>query len=74
MMIDAPFEIVEYYASSKDEPSGVEMIEISERASRHFPEDYYKEMRGEMLRICIELAKNTMSKTKVVGLGTNDDN
>jgi|GEM_PF-5594251 len=68
MMVEASFDIAEYYVSSKEEPTGVQMIEIAEKASNHFPDTFSKEKRGEMLRISIELAKNIMSKTKVVNI------
>ena len=73
MMLEASFDIAEYYVSSKEEPSGVDMIEIAEKASQHFPETFSKEKRGEMLRISIELAKNIMSKTKIINLIEESD-
>ena len=73
MMIDASFDIAEHYVSSRDDPSGIELIEIAEKASRHFPDTLSKEKRGEMLRISIELAKNIMSKTKIESMFEKDE-
>lgn len=66
MMIKASMDIAEYYLSTKKEPEGVEMLEVTEKAMSHFPESLPKEKRSEMLKISIELAKNLMSKTKII--------
>ena len=68
MMLEASFDIAEYFVSSKEEPTGIQMIEIAEKASRHFPDSFSKEKRRDMLRISIELAKNIMSKTRIINL------
>ena len=65
MIAAAAFDIADHFVSTKDEPSGVEMIEITEKASKHFPESFSKEKRGEMLNLSIELAKNVISKTSI---------
>jgi len=66
MMIRASMDIAQYYSSTKEEPNGVDMLEITEKAMSYFPESFSKEKRGEMLRISIQLAKNLMSKTKII--------
>ena len=68
MMLEAAFEIGDYYNSNKSEPTGIEMIEITEKAVRHFPDSFPKEKRGEMLRMSIELAKNIISRTRIIPL------
>ena len=73
MITAAAFDIAEYFVSTKDEPSGVEMIEITEKASKHFPDSFPKEKRGEMLRMSIEMAKNVVSKISVVDLTQKED-
>ena len=66
MIMKAAFDIADYFNSNRSEPTGVEMIEIAEKASANFPEDYSKEKKGEMLQISINLAKNLISKTRIV--------
>ena len=66
MISAAAFDIADYFVSTRNEPSGVEMIEITEKASRHFPVSFSKEKRGDMLKMSIELAKNVVSKTSVI--------
>jgi hypothetical protein len=66
MISAAAFDIADYFVSTRNEPSGVEMIEITEKASRHFPDSFSKEKRGDMLKMSIELAKNVVSKTSVI--------
>ena len=73
MITAAAFDIAEYFVSTRDEPSGVEMIEITEKASKHFPDSFSKEKRGDMLRMSIELAKNVVSKTSIVDLTQEED-
>lgn len=73
MITAAAFDIAEYFVSTRDEPSGVEMIEITEKASKHFPDTFSKEKRGDMLRMSIELAKNVVSKTSIVDLTQEED-
>ena len=73
MITAAAFDIAEYFVSTRDEPSGVEMIEITEKASKHFPDSFSKEKRGDMLRMSIELAKNVVSKTSIVNLTDSED-
>lgn len=68
MMLKASFDIAEYFVSTKEEPTGVRMFKIAEKASSHFPDSFSEEKRGDMLRISIELAKNIMSKTKIINL------
>ena len=68
MMLEAAFEIGDYYNANRSEPTGVEMIEITEKAARHFPDTFSKEKRGEMLRMSIELAKNIISRTRIIPL------
>ena len=65
---EAAFEIGDYYNANRSEPTGVEMIEITEKAARHFPDTFSKEKRGEMLRMSIELAKNIISRTRIIPL------
>lgn len=72
MMLEASFDIAEYFVSSKEEPTGMQMIEITEKASNHFPDSFSKEKRAEMLKISIELAKSVVSKTKVVNITKNE--
>ena len=69
----AAFDIADYFVAARDEPSGVEMIEITEKAARHFSDSFSKEKRGEMLKMSIELAKNVVSKTKIIDLTQNGD-
>ncbi len=73
MIMAAAFDIAEYFVSTRDEPSGVEMIEITEKASKHFPDSFSKEKRGDLLRMSIEVAKNVVSKTSVVDLTQKED-
>ncbi len=73
MITAAAFDIADYFVSTKDEPSGVEMIEITDKAAKHFPDSFSKEKRGEMLRMSIELAKNVVSKTSIVDLTEDDE-
>lgn len=73
MITAAAFDIADYFVSTRDEPSGVEMIEITEKAAKHFPDSFSKEKRGEMLRMSIELAKNVISKTSIVNLTEDDE-
>ena len=73
MITAAAFDIAEYFVSTREEPSGVEMIEITEKASKHFPDSFSKEKRGDMLRMSIELAKNVVSKTSIVNLTDSED-
>ena len=73
MITAAAFDIAEYFVSTRDEPSGVEMIEITEKASKHFPDSFSKEKRGDMLRMSIELAKNVVSKTSIVDLTQEEE-
>ena len=68
MITAAAFDIADHFVSTKEEPTGVEMIEITEKAAQHFPDTFSKEKRGEMLRLSIELAKNVVSKTHIVNL------
>jgi hypothetical protein len=72
MMMEASFDIAEYFVSSKEEPTGVQMIEIAEKAASHFPDSFSKEKKGEMLRISIELARNIMSKTRIINIPESD--
>ena len=73
MITAAAFDIAEYFVSTREEPSGVEMIEITEKASKHFPDSFSKEKRGDMLRMSIELAKNVVSKTSIVDLTQEEE-
>ncbi len=68
MIMEAALEIGDYYNTNRVEPTGVEMIEITEKASRHYPESFSKEKRGEMLRMSIALAKNIVSKTRIIDM------
>lgn len=73
MITAAAFDIADYFVSTRDEPSGVEMIEIAEKASKHFPDSFTKEKRGDMLKISIDLAKNVVSKTSIVNLTQKEE-
>lgn len=66
MMIRASMDIAEYYVSTKKEPEGSQLAEVKEKVLSYFPKYLPQEKREEMLRISIELAKNLMSKTKII--------
>ncbi len=73
MMIRASMDIAEYYVSTKKEPEGAQLAEVKEKALSHFPKSMPQSKREEMLRISIELAKNLMSKTKIIVVGDTDE-
>lgn len=64
MIMNASMDIADYFVSSKKQPTAIEMFEISEKVASHFPDEYSKEKKAEMMKISVAVAKNVMSKTK----------